>query len=145
MITPSKTFTKQEAYDTMCAHLAKQKRRCINEDGTCVYRDGYGNKCVAGALVQDADYSDAMEIGTVTTVSNNGIYAFEALITDMEQNDTLEFLRAMQNVHDKAYNLVVIPNDTDGLPESVREKLARTATLYNITPGAEQAITEWNG
>ena len=47
--------TLQEACDYSVMKLVKQGRRCVNENGKCVYGDGNGNYCGIGHLLDKSN------------------------------------------------------------------------------------------
>lgn len=81
-------LTNQEVFDKIVAHARKQKCQC-EIDGHCLYRDGNGNKCFAGVLIEDSEYNSNMEFRGVL---KNEIFA--------EKVESLDFLSAMQGIHD---------------------------------------------
>ena len=118
-------MTKQEVYDTVCAHLAQQKTRSHLDGQGCAYRGREGRKCAVGCLISDDEYSPDMECKIVGTLSCYG-----------ELPDRLRpfvhLLRELQKAHDFC-----------ATPEAIRHYLLRTAERHDIIPGAERAITEW--
>jgi len=54
------TATEQEIYDQVKQHLLNQG--CKSEDSaSCMYRDVNGNKCAAGCLMSDDEYTAQFE------------------------------------------------------------------------------------
>lgn len=58
-------ITNQHAFDIMCVHARRQKvPGAVIREGyftRCMYRTPEGNKCLAGALIPDEQYSEDME------------------------------------------------------------------------------------
>jgi hypothetical protein len=49
--------TKQEVFGHVLAHARKQQCKSMSETlNSCVYRDGKGNSCFAGALMTDEEH-----------------------------------------------------------------------------------------
>ena len=64
-------MTEQEIYDTIITHLRKQGHKSLLETPikryggklviTCAYHGKDGDKCAAGILIADSDYTEKME------------------------------------------------------------------------------------
>lgn len=56
-------YTKQETFDMVLEHLAKQGGPAVNEKGlrSCLYRGANGTKCAIGALIPDELYHQNVE------------------------------------------------------------------------------------
>lgn len=56
-------LSKQEVFNKVALHLLKQFTKSVdpNRSGTCLYRDGIGNKCAVGVLIPDEMYNREME------------------------------------------------------------------------------------
>ena len=52
--------TLQDAYNKICEHLLTMKEQSIGNLG-CMYRDGQGNACAIGCLIEDKYYSKDLE------------------------------------------------------------------------------------
>lgn len=99
-VTEKKTYTPQETFDTVVAHLRKQGCRATSEGGQCRYRttvDGVVLRCAAGCLIPDKQYRDSFEgrqIGGSDLTLNSTILCLG--------HDIL-LVRALQVVHDEHY------------------------------------------
>ena len=124
-------MTKQEIYDKVCAHMAQQKRKSIAEmpygDPGCAYRGDDGRRCNAGLLIADEHYTRKIEGKNLVDELVCG-----ALVASGVPFKCLNLISALQAVHDQSKTA-----------QDAREMLGEYARHYNITPGAEQAITEW--
>lgn len=56
-----KKLTNQEIFDTVAAHLLKQKQRSMWNEEECAYRGANGLKCAIGCLIPDEFYDIDME------------------------------------------------------------------------------------
>ena len=120
---------KQEMYDVVCAHLAQQRCRSLRQgDEYCAYRGKNGRMCAVGCLIPDDLYDPSIE-GEV--VYHSGIVG---LLLDRIGVD-VNFARRMQLAHDRDYFG----------PKGLRSTLRRAAREHGVIPGAELAITEWEG
>lgn len=66
-------MNKQEIFDTIARHLAKQGHRAAvrTELGDrCRYRLRNGDRCAIGCLIPDEEYIDALEGGGVAAIFN---------------------------------------------------------------------------
>lgn len=54
-------LTEQQVFDKVAAHLLTQRRKSIDSESWCKYRDGKGGMCAAGCLIDDAEYTTDME------------------------------------------------------------------------------------
>lgn len=127
---------KQEIYDKVCKHLAKQKTRAMNDGagGGCAYRADDGKKCAVGCLIPYNIWKKEVLANGVNT--GNGV---DDLMTcsnwaKKEFRGHEYLLCDLQHNHDVAWHTA----------ESLREYLAATAKEYKIKPGAEQSIKTWN-
>lgn len=88
-----KDMTNQQIFDAVVEHAAKQYEQAVYTTSTgdsCRYRDTDGNKCFVGALIDDEDYTEAMENHRVQHE------LFDNLRTDAQQ----ELLGRLQRCHD---------------------------------------------
>lgn len=122
-------MTKQEIYDTVCAHLAQQKRRAF-ENGSCRYRTSDGLKCAIGCLIPDDLYDPRMDDPAVNigVVSLLDLFPLDPIFGDVSEL----FLASIQNAHDRSGN-----------QRQLCHSLRNIAIYGCVTPGAEEAITEW--
>lgn len=122
-------MTKQEIYDTVCAHLAQQKQQSAFSL-KCVYRGPNGLKCAIGCLIPDELYDPSMDLGQSTAIESI-LSRYEALNKHFE-GISIGLLSNLQTAHDDARN-----------PEGLRSNLLSIAGRHGIAAGAEQAIVEW--
>lgn len=95
------TYTPQEAFDKVCAHIKTQGRPSVKQrphstkegDVFCVYRATNGDKCAIGALISDDEYSPTMEASDVLGIIDN----FK--IPSLQGLDSA-FLKHLQLAHD---------------------------------------------
>jgi len=90
---PFHNLNYQAAFDTMLAHLRKQRFPALADSGFCRYRTGTGLKCAVGALIPDEFYEPDFDCGM-------GPYA---VVERLGGSDTTaEFLRDAQLImHDQ--------------------------------------------
>jgi hypothetical protein len=53
--------TAQEVFDQVKTHLLKQGEKSVNNRDACVYKSINGNKCAAGCLISDEEYTRKFE------------------------------------------------------------------------------------
>jgi len=53
------TMTEQGVFDKIASHLMKQGTKCIDRDGACNYRNGFGQACAAGCLLTDEEATNS--------------------------------------------------------------------------------------
>lgn len=127
---------KQEIYDKVCAHLAQQKTRSrgVMEDGRmdCAYRMPDGRRCAIGALIPDSMYVPEMDNPSDGESSTVGplFHRYPEVAAYIGHP---ELCRALQAAHDFSEDVY-----------HVRRELVGAAQAFDLTPGAEQAITEWS-
>lgn len=117
--------TKQQIFDHVCRHLAKQKKRSWDPMyDTCMYRYR-GLACAVGSLFIDEDYDPEMD--------NRGIAA-EALIERWfpAAFRVAPLCRALQVAHDSSWSA-----------EELQDKLRKASEKYKLNPEAADLITEW--
>jgi len=127
----NKTMTKQEIYDKVCKHLAKQKTRATVL-GSCAYRTDDGKKCAVGCLIPYHVWRK--EVGANNTGVGLDALCEESPWAKKNFGRNLNLLTELQNAHDSDLS------DAQGLRENLRD----IAKCYRIKPGAEQAIKVWN-
>lgn len=107
-------MTPQAIFDTVCDHLAKQKRMAQDNFGGCQYRAPGGLKCAVGALIPDHLYDKGMDDtstrqdgyvygGSVSYVADGvraGIYSKDLRFIV----DNVSLLDDLQKVHDAGAN-----------------------------------------
>jgi hypothetical protein len=92
-------LSAQQVFNYALRHLMAMGRRCANERGDCLYRDGKGGACVVGAFIPDSLYSRAFEFKSVRT-----LYAFAnspTLAAFIVRHGPL--LEKLQQVHDSIH------------------------------------------
>lgn len=156
-------MTKQEIYDKVCAHLAKQGRPAILHS-SCVYYDTTTDEqCAVGCLLNKDDalsyHGDVMDVyGEFELKGTRRPYWVPS---DMGIDEGLSFLGDLQVAHDR----VIMDVNTQNLFVSERHRLEKATSQYEaipisaavmrhrlktialnngITPGAEDAINEWD-
>lgn len=97
---PINSYTKQEAFDTMVAHLRRQGKPSVLTGGSsriyCAYRGADGSKCAVGCLIPDDDYKPSFERLTIV--------GFGQLRLDLT-NVQVNFLSdAQHSLHDQPFN-----------------------------------------
>jgi hypothetical protein len=111
--------TLQEVFDIVSVHLLTQVKRCmaIYPDRifpVCSYRNEYGMKCAAGALIPDEEYKPEME------KNNWKMLVKKAFVNNLFSNE----IRELQQIHDSN-----IEDDIDFL----KTELIKFARLRNLT------------
>jgi len=89
----------QQIYDTVSAHMLKQRKKAIITSGKgqiCVYRTASGLKCAAGCLVPDDIYNEAME-----EMMWRHIVRDYPLPDHLKQHEAIELVLRLQRLHDK--------------------------------------------
>lgn len=107
-------MNKQEIFDTVCEHAAKQGRKSIVE-GSCKYRGPDGTKCFIGALIPDDKYYTSLENKVVGSSSVEKVLRS----TDIEFDSI--FLMDLQNIHD------------DSRVSYWQKALSNLAEIYELT------------
>ncbi len=92
----------QETFDTVVAHLRKQKKQAINRDGVCQYKTADGLKCAAGCLIKDEDYQPDFEGMTVMTFSGVPNEPGELIAS---YGHDVDLVKRLQRVHDGTSDL----------------------------------------
>ena len=88
---------QQLLFRDVAVHMIRQGERSSNTEGECKY--WYGDlKCAVGCLIKDEHYSSAFEDLTVNSAEVSG--AIEKSIGRKLQDEDLEMLNLLQNVHD---------------------------------------------
>ena len=87
----------QEIFNTVARHLMRQGRRSVDgEADMCVYRSSSGLRCAVGCLIEEGEYTPAMEGLPVTELAERG-WLPDRLVP--HQNLLFE----LQVVHDRAH------------------------------------------
>lgn len=119
-----KDMTNQQIFDAVVEHAAKQYKKAVystHNGDTCRYRDTNGNKCFVGALIDDEDYTEAMENHRVQHES------FDELRTDEQQWLLGDLQRSHDDYepHEWAKRLIYIGDlqelDTNGVIPKFKE------------------------
>lgn len=124
-------MTKQEIYDKVCAHLAKQKAKAM-KGNSCVYRAEDGKRCAVGCLIPYNVWKK--EIGYDRNSDSLKTLLFESRTIHKMFGRNERILKSLQSVHDSS----------TGKAATLRESLIRVAKEFRIKPGAEQKIKVWN-
>lgn len=129
-------MTKQEIYDKVCAGLAAQGGPSMDEKGAqCRYRGTSGRKCAAGFLIPDELYKDGMDQGIFGGGGTfKSLCASDPEVLALVGEENVNLVQMLQGVHDANASRTVPP----------RDEFASVAARFDITPGAEQAITRWS-
>ncbi len=120
-------MTPQQIYDKVCAHLAKQKHRAVDVNGTCLYRAPNGDKCAAGCLIPDDRYLPNMERKRIAAVADITSFKLPDFIVS-----NIGLIIDLQDCHDFSVDKL-----------QIQAELLKTAQIHGLTPGAEQAIKSW--
>lgn len=113
------TYTPQEAFDKVCAHIKAQGHPSRGEE-YCLYRNG-PDKCAIGALIPDDEYSAALELNNVEDIADQ---------VDALQGLDPRFLSRLQSAHDNAISEHWVP---DALT-----RLREVAIEYELSPAAAE-------
>ena len=117
--------TRQQIFDHVCKHLAKQKKRSWDPvSGNCMYRYK-GLSCAVGSLFIDEDYDPEMDYWPP---------AAETLIDRWFPTAyrVAKLCRVLQESHDQS-----------GDAEDLRDKLKAAAKAHKLNPEAANLIIEW--
>ncbi len=123
-------MNRQEIYDKVCNHLARQKTRA-KQGNACAYRTDDGRRCAVGCLVPRHVWKK--EIGptrnndSVDTLMKTSPWAKK----NLGRNERL--LQRLQIAHDRDIQSA----------GWLRDALANIAKRHRIKPGAEQYIRTW--
>ena len=126
---------EQTIYDTVCAHLAQQKQRAAS-NGKCLYRTPDGMRCAVGCLIPDELYDPRMDDPYLFSTAIESVINEFPQLCSLFSNVRPILLIKLQEVHDSQRHI--------GDPDGLRERLSEVAKELGLTPGAEQAITEWH-
>lgn len=96
----------QEVFDQVCEHMLTQKKKCQNDKGTCLYRNGIeGMKCAAGALIAEKEYNFSFDnVGGWSDVVAKGLAPsdHEDLVCELQDihdhNDVEEWRTALEKL-----------------------------------------------
>jgi hypothetical protein len=88
---------KQEIFETVINHLAKQKKQAVS-NVQCSYRTKEGESCAIGCMIPNEMYDSTFEGGDVFSLFNHHIKEFEVWNTP----DMRPFLKMLQMAHDGA-------------------------------------------
>jgi hypothetical protein len=117
--------TRQQIFDHVCNHLAKQKKRSWDPvSGNCMYRYK-GLSCAVGSLFIDEDYDPEMD------------------------NRSLSARPLIEHWFPAAFRVAALcrdlqaAHDSSGDAEDIRDKLREASEKYKLNPEAADLITEW--
>lgn len=99
-------ITNQEAFDGALKHLRAQGKRAVDENDSCMYRQG-NLKCAIGALIPDEKYNPEFEHLSVCVES-----VIEAFDGNLEECDFYQILQ--EELHDD------LDDDLTGLEQSAQ-------------------------
>ena len=116
-ITPEQTI---EVANRMIQHVLKQGFKCVDEDGSCVYRDSGGSSCAIGSQIKDEHYTPYIE-NTSLSEGGGANRALELSLSASLNKQSVDLFSNIQFAHDNAYSddfnqsfIDSLPND-DGL------------------------------
>ena len=81
------SMTNQEAFDRVCRHLKKQRKRAM-KDRMCINEDEQGNRCAVACLIDGPA----------------PLSSFDALVMVRDMGVSEDFLIAIRDAHDGAYD-----------------------------------------
>ena len=116
--------TEQEVFDHVCEHLAQQKRRAVDDAGSCVYRAEDGLKCAIGCFIPDNKYAKLMEGKAIHILELEGRF---------NSNLDIVFLSQLQVAHDTSYSSA-----------RLKDHLRSIAYTYGLNKAKIDLITEWS-
>lgn len=136
MRRPLYTYTQQEAFDAMLAHLRKQGQPAyrVGDTGTafCAYRGSAGLKCAVGAIMSDREYDDSFERQAI------GSFGRDLGLSE----DQLDFFsEAQQLMHDGPFNAVGRPDAPFSFLYYVERGAKQLASNYNLTYEPPSAVS----
>lgn len=114
----------QEVFDFITAHLLKQGKRSVNENGTCVYRGPKGLMCAVGCIMSDDEYESQFEGKIFEDLATGYDETYATQIAEKYKapsNEVFDLLNDLQEAHDE-YSF------DDRLPE----RLDYIKTKYNL-------------
>ena len=125
-------MTKQEAFDRIITHLAKQKVKSQNSIGQCLYRGPNERKCAIGVLLSDelATSFDSKEGAFISGFWDRA--KGELALSDASEHDSQKFYIRMQDAH-----------DTTDSAEQIQTRLRTVAANYYLDPSLITTITKW--
>ena len=115
---------QQEAFDTIIAHLRKQKRQALNEIGLCSYKTDTGAMCAVGCLIQDIELTTGENNAGISDLLTTNLKA-QALFKEV----SLSFLEDVQSLHDGANYY-----GPDGFTLEGEKYIARIARNHHLNP-----------
>jgi NADPH:quinone reductase-like Zn-dependent oxidoreductase len=87
----------QVIFNKVVRHLFKQNKKCVSEDGTCVYRGPNNTKCAVGALIPNHLYNEEMETKGISNLIRKN-----EKIADLLDKTNVDLLSSLQEMHDDA-------------------------------------------
>lgn len=92
--------SKQEVFDKVSGHLARQKVAAVDGDGDCALRAPQGLSCAVGCLIPDEDYDAGMECDSIVNEEGGkgrlGLWLYRNV-----DKGLYELLVSLQNAHDE--------------------------------------------
>ena len=136
-------MTKQEIFDRVVEHLARQKRPATFEgnNGLCAYRGTAGTKCAFGIFIPDEFYTASFE-----NRSAHVLITHPASVTKDEKAQAylaslapfLSLFVRLQEVHDQATRF------KQSLCDVWAEDLELVSTAYDLKFDREAFVTQFN-
>ena len=133
-------YTRQQAYEIICDHLATQGRRAMGHSG-CRYKNTQGQQCAIGILLTKEMMNRVVEGYSIIETLTNEEIAYELVAKEAvaDRPEAVRMLKAIQEVHDMA--------EAPRSSEEIAKQLHDIAIRYGVTPGAEKALLAvvWQG
>jgi len=127
---------EQVIYDKVCAHLAQQKTKSkVDGADVCCYRTPDGKRCAIGCLIPDEMYRPEMEIDIH---GKPGASVFRLMDVSADFRALIGIENLMLCTH------LQRAHDFSNSPRRLKRRLLELAEIFGLTPGVEQAITEWS-
>ena len=137
-------YTLQEAYDLVCKHLAKQKRRCTLR-GVVVLRHE-GRRCPIGKLLPDALYSGELSNAHASELPKDIV---RQIMPWNAYNEAVALLTALEDVHDESNLNLPSGKEIGGyaMAGAMAKQLRMIADRFNLNAGAEKKLEGiyWKG
>jgi hypothetical protein len=91
--------SEQEVFDQVAAHLIRQGKASVGDDGRGRYRGNEGLKCAGGCLIADEEYDETMDDRTSIEGSNDTGWGHLARIGVFPKAH-MTLIRELQYIHD---------------------------------------------
>ena len=96
----------QQVFDEIAAALIKQGKKCVDDNGNCVYQDDDGNHCAIGHLL--VPNSKAMEFGTSLDDMLEDFDEDEIGVNSGFLHENRKMLSLIQCIHDAPHKAIAI-------------------------------------